>query len=160
MSIIMFNLITIFFFFFLRKHLRMTWRVEKSQIPFLHATRNVWHPQCFSGWLQVSTRNPKGRHRLWAMLPCTCPLRLAWYRRRWKSSVSQQIDKKSPKAGFAIQQLTGLKPNRANFQNILGRLAEKGRPDLIIEAFGEQIRNQSFALDHRDFTAGISTCGR
>lgn len=117
----------------------------------------------FSGWLQVSTRNPKGRHRLWAMVPCTRPVHLTWYRRRWKSGVSQQKqprDKKSPKAGFVIQQLTGLKPNRADFQNTLRRLAEKRRPDLIVEAFGEQIRDQSFALDHRDFTAGISTCGR
>ena len=94
------------------------------------------------------------------MVPCTRPVHLTWYHRRWKSSVSQQIDKKSPKAGFVIQQLIGLKPNRANFQNILGRLAEKGRPDLIVEAFAEQIRNQSFALDHRDFTAGILACGR
>ena len=97
-----------------------------------------------------------------AMLRCTRTVPLTWYRRRWKSVAKKRPwpDRKSSNSELLIQNLGRLNLTRENFQETLKMLAEKGQPKLIIEAFAVAMQNKIFALNERDFTVGISTCGR
>ena len=57
-----------------------------------------------------------------------------------------------------VEEVTGLKPTRANFRRILKILGDK-RAELILETFS-MVLHSSSVLEQRDYTVGISACGR
>eukprot|EP00438_Fugacium_kawagutii_P002127 Skav218477 [mRNA] locus=scaffold538:1132075:1132350:+ [translate_table: standard] len=78
-------------------------------------------------------------------------------RTRWWSGASQR--KKSLESDY-IEQLVGLKFTRANFRKIIKALAERRRPEVILDVFSVAFRSRGFNLNERDFTVGILAFGR
>ena len=83
-----------------------------------------------------------------------------WFGTRgWKSRPDGRTSKDVP----LIEEITGLIsqwPTRGNFHNIVQRLVEKRRQEFIVETFAVILRNGRFRPNERDFTSGISACGR
>eukprot|EP00435_Cladocopium_sp_Y103_P014355 s43_g3.t1 len=77
------------------------------------------------------------------------------YRRRWKVTWS----KFGSETEALLQQLD-FKPTRTTFHHTLRTLAQKGRAQLILQAFAAQMQSRNFGLTERDYTVGITACGR
>ena len=80
----------------------------------------------------------------------------AMYRRRWKVSWSEKFGSETE----ALFQKLNFNPTRITFHHILRTLAQTGRAKLILQAFAVQMQNRNFGLTERDYTVGITACGR
>ena len=75
----------------------------------------------------------------------------------WKRHIKMGAVPEVPE--FVLEELTGLRPDRANFQKLLKKLGQK-EPELIIQVLNSASKRWNLEPDERDYTTGISVCGR